>query len=363
MPSHLTIGKRKVWRASVKVNGKRRQKNFDAKKDAIAWELAMKEEMKNPPKPPTDTGFLEMCNGYLEHIEKRVTKNTFREKKKLFKELCNRWGITLDEDISVTNIKPITISNYLNWRRENPSANSANRDLRDLKALFNWAQNFLDINHNPAKNIEPFAHQRKHQYFPPRGDVLAILQAADPADRVLLQTFLNTAARKSEIFRLQWDDLDFAARTITLRTRKTKGGLVREDTLPLTDELFHELVWWREWPSRPFKRSPYVFVCTHSGRQRGKPYKDRRKFLPRLCNQAGVREFQFHGLRRHVATHLASKGVPAKVIQRILRHQNLATTERYIGRGDQDLAQSMELLATEEKVLRPVLLQEKEGPR
>jgi len=64
-----------------------------------------------------------------------------------------------------------------------------------------------------------------------------------------------------------------------------------------------------------------------------------------------------------VATHLASKGVPAKVIQRILRHRNLATTERYIGRADQDLAQSMKFLATDEKVLHPVLPKEKEGER
>jgi len=56
--------------------------------------------------------------------------------------------------------------------------------------------------------------------------------------------------------------------------------------------------------------------------------------------------------------------VSSKVIQRVLRHQNLATTERYIQRIDSDLMGTMNRLRlekTEGNLLHDLLHDEKEG--
>ena len=86
------------------------------------------------------------------------------------------------------------------------------------------------------------------------------------------------------------------------------------------------------------------FVST-SNRHNGKPFTTRHQFMKGLCKRAGVKSFGFHALRRYVASLLAdTHKVSAKTIQRILRHKNLATTERYIHNINRDLTGTMNLL-------------------
>jgi integrase len=65
-----------------------------------------------------------------------------------------------------------------------------------------------------------------------------------------------------------------------------------------------------------------------------------------LCKRAGVKSFGFHALRRYVASLLAdTHKISAKTIQRILRHKNVMTTERYIKNINRDLGATMNLLS------------------
>jgi len=111
----------------------------------------------------------------------------------------------------------------------------------------------------------------------------------------------------------------------------------------MNDELHREL--WSWWQNRPIKDSPHVFVST-SNRHYGRPFTTRRQFMKGLCKRAGVKPFGFHALRRYVASVLAdTHKVSTKTIQRILRHRNVMTTERYIHNINQDLAATMTLLS------------------
>jgi integrase len=55
-------------------------------------------------------------------------------------------------------------------------------------------------------------------------DVQAVLDIMPKEDRIMLLCYLHTGARRDEIFRLQWEDIDFANSKITLWTRKRKYG-------------------------------------------------------------------------------------------------------------------------------------------
>ncbi len=137
----------------------------------------------------------------------------------------------------------------------------------------------------------------------------------------MLLTFLHTAARRAEVFRLQWDDLDFARNLIALGTRKRAGGSMEYDLIPMTGELKKVL-------SERYENdgsSDYVF---HD--EFGQPYKYRQHLMGNLCRRAGVKKFGFHSIRHLSASILAHEGVDIPTIQSILRHKNLHTTSRYL---------------------------------
>ncbi|MFO7861800.1 MAG: site-specific integrase [Desulfosalsimonas sp.] len=148
----------------------------------------------------------------------------------------------------------------------------------------------------------------------------------------MLSAFLYLGARRGEIFRLQWADIDLSDGRVRLSTRKRRDGTLEYDWLPMNTELKKQLRWW--WENRSFKESPYVFVCDDPydfcREYYGKPFAKRSHFMRRLCEKAKVAPFGFHAIRHLIATRLYHMGKPLGAIQAILRHKSAATTERYL---------------------------------
>ena len=282
-----------------------------------------------------------MCVKYLDYAE-RFSKNTYDEKRTLVRRLLT----FIEPDIPVYKITSEMILAYLNSRAKDQSNNAYNKDRKNLLAMWNWGQDYLDITTNPVAKIKKLPHNRSPQYTPPTEDILSLIAAATRQERVFLDCYLHTGARRSEIFRWTWaDDINFEKRQVRLGTRKTRDGSMEYVWMPMNTDLYESLWWW--WNNRIFKNSPYVFVDDHPSPHSGQPYKTRRRFLKGLCKRAGIKPFGFHALRRYVASVLAdTHKASAKRIQRILRHKSLSTTERYIQNINDDLEDTLELLST-----------------
>ena len=152
-------------------------------------------------------------------------------------------------------------------------------------------------------------------------DVEKVMKVMNEEDRTMLLCFLHTGARKNEILRLKWSDVDFANNLIWLTTRKRKDGMEERDSLPMTQELRNALLKLRA------KNGQYEYVFVN---KEGRPYKDRNQWLPRACKKADVKTFRFHAIRHLTASWLDAHGIPLTTIQRILRHRNPHTTARYL---------------------------------
>lgn len=332
----------KQWRGCVTYQGKRYQAVLPTKRAAVAWESERREELKkNAKKRLRGMDLLTFCTKYLDYST-RYTPKTCDEKRSICKRILSAWG----SEFLVEDITPEMVLSYLDARAKNQSNNAFNKDRKNLLAMWNWGQEILNLPTNPVVIIKKRPHDRGPQYVPPTEDVLRILAVATREEKVFLDCYLQTGARRSEIFRWTWtEDVNFEKRRCRLGTRKTRDGSMEYEWFPMTDELYDSLWWW--WENREFKNSPYVFVDNHRGPNYGKPYKVRRRFLASLCERAGVKPIGFHALRRYVASVLAdTHKVSAKKIQRILRHKNLSTTERYIKAVNQDLKNTLSLLST-----------------
>jgi len=88
----------------------------------------------------------------------------------------------------------------------------------------------------------------------------------------------------------------------------------------------------------------FVFVNPETGTR----YMNRPKLMGGISKRAGVRHTTLHQLRHYAASWLYESGVSMKRLQHILRHQSIATTERYLHRMDSNLHEAIAMLARPE---------------
>jgi len=274
---------------------------------------------------------------YLAEAERIVVCKTFQEKKDAFKRLAIFNDIK--PQMPVNLITTQVAERFLNEQFMNRSGCAANKNRKNLATAWDWGKKryaswptFL----NPFRSVNKFSEIRSPRYVPSESDFWKVYDAIeDQQDQVMLLTFLHTAARRKEVFRLQRIDIDFENNRIRLWTRKRKNGAWEYDWLPMTTELRSALLEWLK--IRLTHNTPdedHVFVCLKTGiceqEYYGKPFKYRQHFMKRLCDKINIKHFGFHAIRHLTASILYRKGYSLGYIQEVLRHKNPNTTARYL---------------------------------
>ncbi len=186
---------------------------------------------------------------------------------------------------------------------------------------------------DPAAGVRPPSPAKRLPKALPLADVEAILAAAGaPAtalamrDRALLEVLYGTGARISEAVGLDVDDLDMVERTVLLRG---KGG--KERIVPVGSYAI-EAVGDYLTRSRPGlvstgKGTPALFLNARGGRlSRQSAW----TVLVKAAERAGVTtDVSPHTLRHSFATHLLDGGADVRVVQELLGHASVTTTQVY----------------------------------
>ena len=335
-------GKRRIL-ASVQVNKIRRSKLFpDASKNsrraASKWESEMEKELKKRSKMNLTSVLIKnWMLDYLVKIEKKVVFKTFQEKQDAIKRLAAFEYIKADMPVDIITERVAKM--FLEEQFDHRSGNAANKNRKNLATAWDWGKDRYELwpkHPNPFKAVKKFPEVRSPRYVPPESDFWKVYDAAeDQQDQVMLLTFLHTAARRGEVFRLKRIDVDFENSRIRLWTRKREGGAWEYDWLPMTSDLRSAILEWLE--IRLTHNTPdkdHVFVCLRTGiceqDYYGRPFMFRQHYMRRLCEKAGVKRFGFHAIRHLTASILYRKGYSLGYIQEVLRHKNPNTTARYL---------------------------------
>lgn len=197
----------------------------------------------------------------------------------------------------------------------------ANRVVSLLSKMFNLGKKWGYVGEsatNPAHGIERNRERQRERFVSPE-EMKRLAAAIDASGnlfiRAVLWSYLFTGARKSELLRLKWSDVDFDRREVTLRD--TKAG--NTHVLPLTTHLEAVLA-----PLPRISKNPYVFC----GRK-GSHLKNIDNTWKNIRIAAKLEDVWIHDLRRTVATWIVNAGYSLALIGRVLNHANPQTTQRY----------------------------------
>lgn len=305
------------WRGERVHDGARKTKVFDSKREAYQWEASLRPKDFAPP-PPTETipTALSLATEYLDYCKAEMGRRTYEEKAFHFKKLF----ASMEPDTPFQDIPAKTVYDILR-DRASVSGHAANRCRKDLLAWGHWAKKIYKIDSLEAFDQPKFRADETPRHVPTEEEFWKVYHVADPNEQVFLLTMLHTGARRGELVRLQWSDIDFKARTIRLSTRKRTGGLTSA-VIPLTEQASQALTKHKQVALRGLS------VFTHDD---GSSFsRDIERIMGKLSRAAGVKPFGFHAVRHLSASILGRAGVPLPTIQAILRHQNATTTSRYL---------------------------------
>ncbi|GAB6126447.1 tyrosine-type recombinase/integrase [Humidesulfovibrio idahonensis] len=309
------------WRGKRQINGVVYQGNFPTKREAEAWEAEMRAsgtQFLTVREIPTVAAWIDATLDAAKRSGRAVS--TMKEKDFAFKMLRT----VIDPMAPVTDIDAKVALNCLLKRKEKSGAKAANKDRKNLAAAWKWGIPFFDLpEKNPFKVVARFGEDQPKRYVPPVEDFWKLYDAAEThQDRTMLIAYHSVAARKSELFRLRWEDIDFENGLIRLFTRKRLGGGMAYEWLSMTDQLSWHLAEQKRQALHP----EFAFICP----QTLEPYDARNKWMKTLCEKAGVKHFGLHAIRHLAATLMDHARVPMADIQQTLRHKSPNTTGRYV---------------------------------
>lgn len=258
--------------------------------------------------------------------EKGVAKNTsdaYRRDLVLFCKLLEREGISSFQDVSEKELVLFLTS----LKQENYASSSISRALVAIKMLFRFLKREGKIKEDVAYYLDS---PKMWQLIPEVLTIqeveklLAMPDSSTPEgarDKAILEVLYASGLRVSEICDLNIQDLDDAFVRV-----KGKGG--KERVIPIAkvaiDAVDHYLVNFRQGVHEEEKA---LFLSKKGKRIDRVTVWKRVKFYTKKMGI--VRKISPHTLRHSFATHLLENGADLRVIQEMLGHASVATTDRY----------------------------------
>lgn len=199
---------------------------------------------------------------------------------------------------------------------------AVNRELERLRTVLNFAkrQGWIEVNpfnqgealidraaENPRDRILSFDEETR---------LLAACTGRRAHLRALIIAAIDTGMRRGELFKLEWQDVDFGTKTIALRAITTKTNKARQ--VAMTDRVHDELQ--QLWTDSTQQLDASVFGIALTIETGWKA----------ACKAAGITGLNFHDLRHTFVSRLIAAGVHHAEAMKLSGHQTLAMLNRYL---------------------------------
>ena len=214
---------------------------------------------------------------------------------------------------------------YLNLKKEKTT--SISRKISTFKSFYKflYINNYIDKKEYPLSRISYPKLEKKLPKFIYYNDLLEMIEESSKGkeglrDRLIIEMLYATGVRVSELVNIKINDIDFNNRRIIVCGKGNKERIVYygEYAMKVMNEYLD---------SREYKSNEYLFL-----NNRGEQLSDRgvRYIIDNIMKKLSVKTHVTpHVLRHTFATDMLNNGCDIKVVQELLGHSSLKTTEVY----------------------------------
>ena len=259
---------------------------------------------------------------YLEYLEleKGLAQNTIMAYERDIGALLDYFGGNIE------NITRQNVNSYIYYLKENKyTATSIARKIASIKGFFRWACANGYFKSNPTEFLEQQKLPKKLPKVLTVEEINKILaEDLSTVQRVIMELLYGCGLRVSELAGLNTGDIDIRAKYLRCLGKGSKERLV-----PLNKNAIKALK--NFYPEREYLINKYNLdtkkVLLHES---GKPFT--RQDIYNFIHAQGLKlhkSISPHTLRHSFATHLLENGADLRVVQELLGHSDVATTQLY----------------------------------
>jgi len=285
---------------------------INAKKASISRELN--------PRPLTGLTVGKLWDEYLPYAKMYKAATTYKDLsniKKYVKEYIGAYGA---EDLSNAHIEIYKRLRSEKRKAKHEIPRALNKETDYIRGFIRWAGREGHITKRKIE-VNKLNYERPIPQILSVEEVGRILEAAEPFYQAFFLCLYSLGLRAAEAKRLKWDDIDTENMTVQV---KQKGGTFK--ILPMGERLQEALKGVGE---------PQPGQNIFMSRRKGKRYKDKaivdvRSAIERAKTKAKItKRITPHLFRHSISCHLMSENVNASMIQKLLGHRNITTTQWY----------------------------------
>lgn len=245
------------------------------------------------------------------------------------------------KSISPLDIDALAIRDYLGYlfKKKNKKS-SISRKLSALRSFFRYLVKLGIITDSPAAMIHLPKLDKPIPVFVPVDEVFGLLNSVNTntllglRNLAILETLYSTGLRVSELSGLNVSDVDKGARLVRVRGKGNKERIVPAGNKALkaidiyrkcVDEVSKDHA--NERSCKGTETNTPLFLNKNGGRLSSRSIA---RMVDKVSKECGLNvPVSPHVFRHTFATHLLDAGADLRVVQELLGHESLSTTQKY----------------------------------